>query len=109
MLLTVDFLTKPVTREQLLSSVQAAINVDEQRHAQAVSNQQAALRLANLSSRELVVMALAVQGYPNKETARHLGISHRTVEIHKASIMHKTGAVNLLDLARIAQEAGLIP
>ena len=49
-------------------------------------------------------MLLAVQGHPNKHIARQLGISHRTVEIHKSKIMQKTGAVNLLDLARIAHE-----
>jgi len=53
------------------------------------------------------VMALAVTGRPNKEIARRLGISHRTVEIHKSNIMHKTGAANLLDLARIAQKGGV--
>ena len=103
----VDFLTKPITREQLLLAVRAAIREDEKLLALTASNQQAVSRLARLTSRELEVMALAVQGYPNKGIARHLGISHRTVEIHKARIMDKTGATNLLDLARIAQEAGL--
>jgi DNA-binding CsgD family transcriptional regulator len=60
--------------------------------------------LSELTDRERDVMLLAIQGYPNKEIARHLGISHRTVEIHKSKIMHKTGATNLLDLARIAHE-----
>jgi DNA-binding CsgD family transcriptional regulator len=61
-------------------------------------------RLSELTDRERDVMLLAIQGYPNKEIARTLGISHRTVEIHKSKIMHKTGATNLLDLARIAHE-----
>lgn len=62
-------------------------------------------KLAALTEREREVMALAVIGYHNKEIARVLGISHRTVEIHKSKIMHKTGAANLLDLARIADAA----
>jgi DNA-binding NarL/FixJ family response regulator len=49
---------------------------------------------------------LAINGFPNKEIARRLAISHRTVEIHKSKIMHKTGAINLLDLASIAREGG---
>lgn len=65
-------------------------------------------KLAALTEREREVMALAVAGYHNKEIARALGISHRTVEIHKSKIMHKTGAANLLDLARIAS-AGNAP
>jgi PAS domain S-box-containing protein len=62
-------------------------------------------KLAALTEREREVMALAVTGYHNKEIARVLGISHRTVEIHKSKIMHKTGAASLLNLARIADAA----
>ena len=50
---------------------------------------------------------LAVQGRSNKEIGSFFGISYRTVEIHKSKIMQKTGATNLLDLARIARESDL--
>lgn len=100
----VDFLTKPVTREKLLSSVLAALQEAEQRLEH---DRQAMQRLAHLTERELEVMKLAVMGHANKEIARRLGISHRTVEIHKSKLMHKTGAASLLDLAHIAQECGL--
>ncbi len=99
-----DFLTKPVTREKLMVSVRSAIRESESILSKNASQQDAISRIAELTDRERDVMALAIQGYPNKEIARHLGISHRTVEIHKSKIMHKTGAVNLLDLARIAHE-----
>lgn len=102
----VDFLTKPVTAESLLQSIRSAFQVSTRMHEQAEMNQQGTARLASLTEREREVMLLAVAGYPNKEIARRLGISHRTVEIHKGRIMHKTGAATLLDLARIAQEAG---
>ncbi|OIQ74789.1 transcriptional regulatory protein TdiR [mine drainage metagenome] len=95
----VDFLTKPVTRERLLDSIRAAIQAGERVQAQVLKQQKARSLLADLTEREREVMSLAVQGYPNKEIARRLDISHRTVEIHKARIMHKTGATNLLDLA----------
>lgn len=101
----VDFLTKPVTREQLLASVRAAIQQDQKILARIENHQRLASRLEGLTEREREVMALAVAGHPNKEIGRRLGISHRTVEIHKARIMHKTGAANLLDLARIVQES----
>lgn len=104
----VDFLTKPVTRESLLASVRSAILESRRLMAQLENGQDAKLRLADLTEREREVMALAVAGSPNKEIARRLGISHRTVEIHKSKIMHKTGAINLLDLARIANEGGLL-
>lgn len=104
----VDFLTKPVTREKLISAVRSAICESEKIATESIHHHDAASRLAALTDRERDVMMLAIQGYPNKEIARHLEISHRTVEIHKSKIMHKTGAINLLDLARIAHEGGLI-
>jgi FixJ family two-component response regulator len=102
----VDFLTKPVTREKLMECVRSAMQAGERMFIQLANNQEAMSRLANLTEREREVMVLAVAGHPNKEIARRMGISHRTVEIHKSKIMSKTGAANLLDLARIAQESG---
>lgn len=104
----VDFLTKPVTGEALMRSVQAALEESDRLHAQAETNQAATSRLASLTLREREVMILAVEGHANKEIARRLGISHRTVEIHKGRIMQKTGTGSVLDLARIAQEGGLL-
>jgi FixJ family two-component response regulator len=104
----VDFLTKPVTRERLLDSIRAAIQAGERVQAQVLKQQRARSLLADLTEREREVMSLAVQGYPNKEIARRLDISHRTVEIHKARIMHKTGATNLLDLARLVDIGGQV-
>jgi FixJ family two-component response regulator len=102
-----DFLTKPVTREKLMTSIRAAIQKSERVLLENSNHQEALSRLADLTDRERDVMLLAVQGQPNKYIARHLGISHRTVEIHKSKIMHKTGALNLLDLARIVHESNL--
>jgi FixJ family two-component response regulator len=101
----VDFLTKPVTREKLLTAVRAAIQKSEMALSEKANHQEARARLTDLTDRERDVMLLAVQGFPNKHIARQLGISHRTVEIHKSKIMHKTGAINLLDLARIVHES----
>jgi FixJ family two-component response regulator len=103
----IDFLTKPVTREKLIASVRTAIRESERLLSENTHHQEALSRLKELTSRERDVMLLAIQGQPNKNIARHLGISHRTVEIHKSKIMHKTGAENLLDLARIVHESGL--
>ena len=100
----VDFLTKPVTREKLLNSIRAAIQQSETVLSENANHQEALSHLASLTDRERDVMLLAVQGHPNKHIARQLGISHRTVEIHKSKIMQKTGAINLLDLARIVHE-----
>jgi FixJ family two-component response regulator len=99
-----DFLTKPVTREKLLASIRPAIVESEKKLSQAASTKEAKSLVDSLTDREREVMLLAINGFPNKEIARRLNISHRTVEIHKSKIMHKTGAINLLDLASIARE-----
>lgn len=103
----VDFLTKPVTRDVLLAPIRAAILESRRIMTRLENCEDAKSRLASLTDREREVMTLAVAGAPNKEIARHLDISHRTVEIHKSKIMHKTGATNLLDLARVASEGEL--
>ncbi len=103
----VDFLTKPVTSTALMQSIQVALLESERLNSQAVINQMAATCVASLTEREREVMVLAAEGLPNKQIARHLGISHRTVEVHKTRIMHKTGADTLLDLARIVDASGL--
>lgn len=102
-----DFLTKPITRAKLLAAIQSAFLENEKLIEANKHNKDALTRLASLTKREREVMMLAIQGYHNKEIASRLGISFRTVEIHRSNIMHKMGAINLLDLARIAYESGL--
>ena len=102
-----DFLTKPVTREKLLTCVRSAFAEAEKMKNMAAHKQSALACLKKLTRREREVMSLAVQGNSNKEIAACLGISHRTVEIHKSNIMRKTDSVNLLDLVRITRESDL--
>lgn len=102
----VDFLTKPVAGEVLASAIASALALDEQQRADGDRNSSAAARLASLTEREQEVMTMAIEGLCNKEIAKRLGISHRTVEIHKAHVMKKTGAANLIELTRIARDAG---
>ncbi len=103
----VDFLTKPVIREKLLVCVHAAFAEAKKNISDFARNKEMVSCLMKLTDREREVMTLAVQGHSNKQIACCLGISHRTVEIHKSKIMQKTGASNLLDLARIARECDL--
>ncbi|HEY7985359.1 MAG TPA: response regulator [Methylophilaceae bacterium] len=103
----VDFLTKPITREKLLASVRQALQENERILTRTKGIQECKSSLERLTKREREVMTLAIAGHHNKELARVLGISHRTVEIYKSNIMHKTGAINLIDLARIGRIAGL--
>lgn len=104
----VDFLTKPVIREKLLMCVRAAFAEAKNKISDIAQHRKTlSFCLAKLTVREREVTVLAVQGCSNKEIGSRLGISHRTVEIHKSKIMRKTGAANLLDLARITREGGL--
>jgi FixJ family two-component response regulator len=96
-----DFLTKPVQGSVLLARVEEAMKQSAILREQAVTSQIIAARLATLTEREREVMMLAVAGHTSKEIALQLGISFRTVEIHRSHVMQKTGASNMLELARI--------
>ena len=99
-----DFIAKPVTASELIASVRAALDESERLNRRIDRLHNASAQLGSLTERERDVLRLAVQGLANKMIARKLGISHRTVEIHRARIMHKTGAETLLDLARLVED-----
>ena len=98
----VDFLTKPVDGSELLGHVQKALEKDSLRQKKIGSYQSIYSRLATLTKREREVLMLAISGLASKEIGHRLGISYRTAEIHRAHILQKTGASNLLELAHIA-------
>lgn len=97
----VDFIEKPFRSDVLLASIKTALAtpVDEVGRAGGAS---AAALLKTLSEREREVMLLLVAGHSNKVVAERLGISTRTVEVHRAHIMQKTQADSLADLVRMA-------
>jgi len=98
----IDFLTKPVDGSVLLDRVQKALEKSSFLLKRVRANQSNASRLKKLTEREREIMVLTVAGHTSKEIAQRLGISYRTVEIHRAHVLQKTGAANLLELARIA-------
>jgi two-component system response regulator FixJ len=98
----VDFLEKPIDGATLLERVQRALVLDEE-WRQSRCQIQAILQChARLSAREREVMVLAVTGLTSKEIAQKLGISPRTVEVHRTHVMHKMGAANLAELIKLA-------
>jgi len=105
----VDFLTKPVASKLLLERIQEVLQHEAQVHEQAMAEQALCNRLNSLTSRELEILPLVLAGHVNKEVGRLLGISHRTVEIHRARILNKTGTTNLLELARLCEACKLQP
>lgn len=100
----VDFLTKPVDGSELLSCVREALREDIRMPEQDAGRQFGVSRLAMLTEREREVMVLTVQGRTSKEIAQMLSISYRTVESHRAHILRKTGASNLIELAHIVSQ-----
>ncbi len=96
-----DFLTKPVDGGVLISKIKEALARNQKISTMTDEYLRAASLLERLSAREQEIMMLAVAGQSNKEIARKLGISFRTVEVHRSHIMKKTGVANLLELARI--------
>jgi len=97
-----DFLEKPVRTDVLLERVSRALVLDMERRSAQASLQQLQRRYARLSQREREVMKLVVSGMQNKEIARSLQLSPRTVETHRNHVMHKMGAANLAELISLA-------
>ena len=100
-----DFLEKPVGREALLASIRRALRQSHTIELVHGEQEAAARHLADLTVRQRQVLDLVLAGHPSKNIAADLGISQRTVENHRASIMHKTGARSLPELARLAVAA----
>jgi len=100
----IDFLTKPVEPVLLLGRIQQAIVRDVQRHERLIIEREYQQRLTNLTPREIEVANLLDAGHLNKSIGQQLGISHRTVENHRARIMDKTGVTNLIELANLLKK-----
>jgi FixJ family two-component response regulator len=103
----VEFLTKPVRGQDLLTAVQKAIELDrEYRQSRQVLDELRA-RVSELTPRERQVMELVVAGHINKQIASRLAASERTIKIHRSQVMRKMKADSLPDLVRMAEKLGL--
>jgi len=104
-----DFIEKPFAAETILDSAKSALaHVAAPRQQNALAGV-AMARLEALSPREREVLEGLLAGLPNKSIAYDLGISPRTVEIHRARVMDKMGARSLSELVRMGLAAGLEP
>jgi two-component system response regulator FixJ len=102
-----DFLEKPFEEARLLQSIEQAINGAAP--VLVATDGDLSARFARLTPRETDVMRQMVIGHPNKIIAFNLGLSPRTVEIHRGRVMQKSGAENLSHLVRLAIKAGHDP
>jgi len=95
-----DFLEKPFEADQLLTAIDTAFErMDDT--SDAARTDSARTQLASLSAREREVLEGLAAGYPNKTIAYDLGISPRTVEVHRANLMQKLGARSLSEALRV--------
>lgn len=95
-----DFIEKPFRDQELLDSVRSAMQLTCERESLALKVEHVQRRYAALSVRERQVMALVATGKANKVIAYELGVSQRTIELHRARVMEKMGARNLAQLVR---------
>jgi len=103
----VDFLTKPFARDDLLAALKQAEDRISARDSECEQHIHALDRLNVLTAREFEVLNELARGLPNKSIGYDLGISSRTVEIHRAKAMLKLDVHSFPDLLRIAFAAGL--
>jgi len=96
-----DFLEKPVDDATLLDVLHNALRVDRERRAAATARSSSDRRMERLTEREREILSLLAAGHQNREIATQLGISPRTVEVHKARIMEKLACRSLADLIRM--------
>ena len=101
----VDFLEKPVDPAALLAAVRTALDADAARRRTALEAEGARQRLSVLTARERQVMDLVAKGCHYREIAETLGISPRTVEVHKARVMEKLQVQSVPELVRIVLRA----
>ncbi len=104
----VDYMEKPFDSEVLLKRMQEAIQKDLDTRVQLAEKRKLKKRLSLLTPREREVYTLIVKGLSNKEVAKQLNISNRTIDVHRSKIMEKMEAEDLSELTVMAMHCGLI-
>jgi two-component system, chemotaxis family, CheB/CheR fusion protein len=97
-----DFIEKPISREEVIASIERALELSRDSGKLLELRESASAHLAGLTIRQREVMERVLAGQPSKNIAADLGISQRTVENHRAGIMKRTGSKSLPALARLA-------
>lgn len=103
-----DFIEKPFNDHELLEKVQKALEFGEQVRQTEQRRQLIDDRIATLTPRERQVMEMVVNGMANKQVAAELGLSEKTIEVHRKHVMDKMQAGNVADLIRMAMRASTI-
>jgi RNA polymerase sigma factor (sigma-70 family) len=105
----VDFLEKPFDEQALIDAVHLGIQKDRAAKEKQAELREIQERVESLTPREREVFALVVTGMLNKQIAFEMGISEKTIKVHRARVMQKMQAESLADLVRMAAKAGVKP
>ncbi|WP_455210799.1 response regulator transcription factor [Kaarinaea lacus] len=97
----IDFIMKPFNNVALLEKIDQAIEVDKSRREELFRKQEISKRIACLTPREQDVMRLIVEGMPAKKIAEQLGISNKTVDVHRSHIMEKLEIKSVAELVKM--------
>lgn len=103
----VDFLEKPYDPQHMLEVVQQALRTAQEQFALAARQRLLQARLGSLSPREREILRMVIDGVPSKNIATRLGISTKTVDVHRTRIREKAGAESMATLVRDVLQAGL--
>jgi FixJ family two-component response regulator len=104
-----DFLQKPVDEKTLLSTIEQALETHRKRCAECESIEKNRKRFSALTPREYEVMRWVLTGMLNKQIAYELGISEKTVKVHRGEVMKKLHVGSVAELVRLAEAAGITP
>lgn len=105
----VDFLTKPCNDEELLQTIHQSIEKNRLERSEQAGSDSIRLRIDSLTKRENQVFRMVISGMLNKQAGYELGISEKTVKIHRAHVMQKMQADSLAELVRLAERVGITP
>ena len=101
-----DFQQKPIQPERLLDAVRRAMHLDAEQAVELKSDSICRERYLSLTPREVEVMALVVAGMANKRAAMHLGLSEKTIEVHRGNVMKKMQVDSVPELVRAGIRCG---
>jgi FixJ family two-component response regulator len=102
----VDFFEKPVDEDELMDAIKQAVEWDVDTRERRIEQIEVQGRINSLTPRELQVFSSVVQGSLNKQIASNLGMSEKTVKVHRARVMQKMQAESLAGLVRLAERTG---
>ena len=105
----VDFLTKPVDRDDLLAAISVSLEKDAENRLRRDERADLLAMVETLTPREQEVMTWVITGMLNKQIAGELEISEETVKIHRGRVMQKLGLVSVAELVRLCGKVGIPP